>query len=205
MANLRNSSNGNQSGSSSSTSPSSSASAINLLQHHQPSSVATNLQLVDPWLQATQFHQFSNFINQQAAYGQFFPNFSVNNSTVNSSSNSTSSSSLLTPTTSSNSTNNTKQWFINWFKWCFKILENFVVLSVYSSLLIPWLIFVDMARSSLRWCIFLFVSHSFALKNWIRSYSLVFVVAENFFVVLYILSVCKISFVISVTFQHEIN
>jgi len=32
--------------------------------------------LVDPWLQASQFHQFSNFINQQAAYSQFFPAFS---------------------------------------------------------------------------------------------------------------------------------
>ena len=95
MANLKNSSLGsigsnigigNQSVSSSSTSPSSSTSLLNnsvsggqhQQQQHQSSSYHQSqsaMPLVDPWLQASQFHQFSNFINQQAAYSQFFPNF----------------------------------------------------------------------------------------------------------------------------------
>jgi len=89
MANLKNSSsgslnsNGNQSVSSSSTSPSSSGcgmSLVNAGQHSQSAYTNTStIPLVDPWIQATQFHQFSNFINQQAAYSQFFPNFSQQN------------------------------------------------------------------------------------------------------------------------------
>lgn len=80
MANLRNTSTcGNQSISSSSTSPSSSGGSINQQQPQPPQShnhtSSSTLPLVDPWLQATQFHQFSNFINQQAAYSQFFPSF----------------------------------------------------------------------------------------------------------------------------------
>lgn len=107
MANLRNTSTGNQSNSSSSTSPASTSAMNNLLQQtHQPSSVSTNLQLVDPWLQATQFHQFSSLFNQQAnAYSQFFPNFSQQTSATGTSNGPNASNSLLlTPTTSTAST-----------------------------------------------------------------------------------------------------
>lgn len=111
MANILNgpASGNNMSTSSTSISPSSSGggSINNLMQQHQQQGQshlgqyqATSLPLVDPWLQATQFHQFSNFINQQAAYSQFFPNFQQTSSSPNSTTNS-----LLTTTSTSPSAN----------------------------------------------------------------------------------------------------
>ena len=100
MANLRNAStSGSQSISSSSTSPSSLGGSINQqqsqLSQSQNHASSSTLPLVDPWLQASQFHQFSNFINQQAAYSQFFPNFQ-NVAASPSSSSSFNNNSLLT-------------------------------------------------------------------------------------------------------------
>lgn len=57
-----------------------------------------------PWIQASQFHSFSNFMNHPAAYSQFFPSFqnvSVNSNTTGSSSSSASSPSSQSATNSS--------------------------------------------------------------------------------------------------------
>lgn len=97
MANLRNTQNNQSICGSSSTSPTSSGSNLT----GQSVNPSQSMPLVDPWLQATQFHQFSNFINQQAAYSQFFPNFQNSQISQN---NNASNNSLLTTTTNTNST-----------------------------------------------------------------------------------------------------
>ena len=120
MANLKNNNSGNghgnQSISSSSTSPSlsggSCATSINNSNNNnnQHNSIGTgsavpSMPLVDPWLQASQFHQFSNFINHQAAYSQFFPNFQ-NVAASQSQSNMTNNSAAFLNNNNNNSSSN---------------------------------------------------------------------------------------------------